>query len=238
MTDMTATKNSPAALRHAVHTDGYAVLPGHLPAEWNARLIAGLDHLAETRPSEKRLMPHEPFLELLTTELMDGLVRPVLGEDYLFHHANGKRLTGGEGKVWHQDFDSDEPWDGRPETAMVHVMVYPDGLSESKGPLLLRPGTHRNRVPRHFPNSFEYERRADDLMVVGEPGLVAVVNSAMWHMRPPSAVAGTRYYLNFSFIGPAPLARPEREAYAQLLAGLPDLSNEPVRARELCRPHR
>ncbi|MFV2104393.1 hypothetical protein [Micromonospora sp. LOL_024] len=228
------------AARDAVHRDGYAVLPDYLPPVWNDRLVAGLDRLAETHPESKALIPHEPFLELLCTDLVQAPVAAVLGGSYLFHHANGKRITDGAGKVWHHDFDSDETWDGSAATMMMHVMVYPAGLSAEKGPLVLRPGSHLVGVPRHHPNRQGYEIRSDDLVLTGDPGLVVLVNSAMWHMRPPSDAHGPRHYLNLSFIGPARTVRPERDTYGDLISTLPSLVDVADRDRVamLCRPHR
>jgi ectoine hydroxylase-related dioxygenase (phytanoyl-CoA dioxygenase family) len=220
---------------------GFAVLPGWMPPSWSERLVAGLDALWRDRPGQKRLMPHEPFVELLAGSLLDRLVAPVLAQDYLFHHANGKRITDGAGKPWHHDYDGHEPWDGRLATMMIHVMVYPNGVAADNGPLLLRPGTHRVAVPRHQPNQQEYAIRAGDVTVTGPPGTVVLLNSAMWHMRPPCRVDRPRHYLNYSFIGPAAVPRPEREEYTQLLAELPAAAPAgPQRQRlaRLCRAHR
>ncbi|WP_428964854.1 phytanoyl-CoA dioxygenase family protein [Micromonospora fluostatini] len=221
-------------------TREYVVAPDWLPPQWCDRLRAGLDDLASTEPGRKRLMPHPPFLRLLAEGVLDPLVRPVLGDTYLFHHANGMRLTRGEGKAWHHDYDSDQPWDGRSDTAMVHVMIYPAGLTADNGPLVLRPDTHTARVPRHHPNRYGFEVGPDDVTVVGGAGTVAVVNSATWHMRPPSPHGSVRYYLNYSFIGPGAAARPERDEYHDLLATLPTLVDDPAgaaRLSALCRRH-
>lgn len=211
---------------------GYAMLPGWLPEQWSQRLVMGLDRLAEEYPSSKRLMPHEPFLELLAAGVLEPLIQPLLGSDYLFHHANGKMMTDGKGKPWHHDYDGVQVWNGSIETMMIHLMLYPAGLSANHGPLVVRPGSHRFGVPRHAAQRYEYQREDSDSLIVGEPGLVVILNSALWHMRPPSPAGTSRYYLNFSFIGPAAVIRPEREEYSALLPKLPEqVDNEQWRQR-------
>ncbi|MEU7575485.1 phytanoyl-CoA dioxygenase family protein [Micromonospora sp. NPDC049240] len=224
-----------------VDSDGYAVLPDWLEPHWCERLIAGLDERGRQAPEDKRLMPHQPFLDLLVEPAILDLVTSVLGPDPLFHHANGKRITDGAGKPWHHDFDSVTPWDGDPASVMLHVMIYPAGLTPENGPLVLRPRTHRMRVPRHHPNALGYQVEADDVTLTAGPGTVVLVHSALWHMRPPSHVTEPRYYLNFSFIGNAPVTRPEREGYSDLLASMPDaVPDQRCRDRltALCRGHR
>lgn len=227
------------SIGEGVRNDGFVTLPEWLPARWSAALCDGLDRMAANHPSTKRLMPHQPFLDLLCTPLLDELVEPVLGPDFLFHHANGKRLTAGEGNVWHHDYDASRPWDGESATMMIHVMLYPAGLSADNGPLVVRPKTHLAAAPRHHPNHHGYEVEPGDVTVTGGPGTVVVLNSALWHMRPP-ARPEPRYYLNYSFIGPGAVPRPERAEYAELLAELPSRVDGSARTRlaRLCRPHR
>lgn len=229
------------SINSQVDADGYAVLPAWLERQWCVRLIAGLDERWRQAPKDKRLMPHQPFLDLLTEPAVRDLVASVLGSSHLFHHANGKRITDGAGKPWHHDFDSATPWDGDPTSMMLHVMIYPAGLAPGNGPLVLRPRTHRMGVPRHYPNSLGYQVEAGDVTLTAEPGTVVLVNSALWHMRPPSDATDPRYYLNLSFIGTAPVTRPEREEYSDLLASMPDAVPDPERRDRLtalCRGHR
>jgi ectoine hydroxylase-related dioxygenase (phytanoyl-CoA dioxygenase family) len=227
------------SIRQSVLRQGYCVLKSWLPARWSDRLTDGLDELDRTRPGEKRLMPHQPFLDLLADPLLHPLLEPILGDTYLFHHANGKRITDGAGKVWHHDYDGRKPWDGADDTTMVHVMIYPRGLRADSGPLVLRPGSHLEMVPRHEPNRYGYSVDPGDVTVIGPPGTVVVLNSATWHMRPEST-SDPRHYLNVSYIGPGAAERPERDEYAELLTELPALASDGAgRARlaALCRQH-
>lgn len=99
---------------------------------------------------------------------------------------------------------------------MYHVMVYPVGLPGDVAPLVVKPRSHLLAVDRQVPNSLGLTVGPDDIALRGAPGLVLVLDSALWHMRPGAPARSPRFDLNVSFCEPSG-TWPERAAWRDVL---------------------
>jgi hypothetical protein len=199
--------------------DGYVALDAYFPPDMCASAAQALDEVMVRRralsltwtpatPTRKSVLGHPFFDELITSDVMIDLVRLVLGADVRFHHANGRVLAGGdEGTPWHHDYDGYRPtgeWRG-----MAHVLVYPDGLTQESGPLLVVPGSHRMPVDRAFPRRLGAQELPEARAVTGGPGLTVLADSGIWHRRAKNHSGEPRRYFQFSYCQPGS-AWPER----------------------------
>lgn len=198
---------------------GYLRLPSYFAKEHCQRMVGRLQFLRAERPNTKFLLPDPLFFELLMSDAVLSIPASLFESTYLFHHANGRILeAGGPGKPWHHDYDDFSPWrPGKPR--MIHIMVFPAGLDDAVSPLVIRPGSHLKTVLRHIPNKQGFKITQEDVQVRGDPGLVVVLNSALWHMRPPNPGPKERYDLNFSFCERRG-HWPERSEYTSTLSRL------------------
>jgi ectoine hydroxylase-related dioxygenase (phytanoyl-CoA dioxygenase family) len=197
---------------------GFRAFPEFLDRALAAECCASLDRAGESQ-NGKDLTGLAVFDELIVSDMVLGVVRGVLGDDFLFHHANGLRLPPCDlGKAWHHDYDGLFPWVlGGGE--MCHLMFYPAGLREDTGPLEVIPRSHRHVVERSKPDRLVRGRPVETETFLGEPGLMVLVNSALWHRRRPSLSERHRYYFNLSYCQRGRI-RPERQSYAGRLRRL------------------
>ena len=214
--------------RDAFARDGYAVFPAWFPPDHQARAARALDEVTVRRralqhawtpetPTRKSVLGHPYFDALITDELMLRLARTALGPDFRFHHGNGRVLEGGDdGTPWHHDYDGQRST--REWRAMVHVLVYPDGLTEDTGPLLVIPGSHRMPVDRAFPRRLGSQPLPEAVPVTGPPGLAVLADSGIWHRRSENRSTGRRRYFQFSYCEPGP-DWPERAELDRALVG-------------------
>lgn len=200
-----------AVLRQSLKTDGYVRLPERLDAATSDAICRRLEHLATTSPGRKALLPDEFFNQFVVHPLMMDYATRVLGPSFMLHHACGRMLrTPGIAKEWHHDYDSENPWEPS-LPMMIHFMIYPAGLTMSTGPLLIVPGSHNYRVPRSFPRQYGTGPIEGAVEICGEPGLIVVINSALWHSRS-TPLQAPRYDLNVSFCQPG-IEWPERKQW-------------------------
>lgn len=201
------------------HEWGYVVLPHFFNDIHNKAIVEALLAASIAQPTSKALLPNPVFESLFCGTPFLTIARAVLGEQFLFHHAHGRAMPAASvGKHWHHDFDGPSPWSsGSP--MMIHLMGYPDGLDEERGPLVVLPGSHKRFVAREFPNVYGLESIGGARTLVGEAGMMVVINSALWHMTRPSRSQRVRYYFNFSYCQYG-VARPERESYRSILKRL------------------
>lgn len=210
----------------SLQRDGYLVLERWLPKCWSRKLEQRLTFLSSKFPGRKALLPDPVFEDFCVSDEVLELARGVLGEDLLFHHANGRVLyPGAGGKPWHHDRDGAVlPPDER--IGMYHFFFYPLGLCGSSGPLIVRPGTHLHEVPRDEPAQLRCTVSAADVSIVGGPGLTVVADSALWHMRPPLGGGRPRFDINLSFVA-SPGDWPERREYRSVLSEIGERRGEP-----------
>lgn len=198
-------------------SEGYLVLDQRLSPGWSQRLRERLMMFAEKWPGRKQLLPDEVFVEFIISDEVLPLAKTVVGEMCLLHHANGRvAASNDQAKIWHHDRDGQIlPYADR--IAMYHFMFYPGGLDDGVAPLVLKPRSHLLDVPRSLPAKFGTKLSADDVVVIGPEGLVVVLDSAVWHMRPATASSLPRFDLNISFVG-GPGHWPEREELTPVFA--------------------
>jgi ectoine hydroxylase-related dioxygenase (phytanoyl-CoA dioxygenase family) len=129
----------------------------------------------------------------------------------LFHHANGRAmLECCEPKEWHHDYDGFVPFRNH-EPSMVHICIYPCGLTDDNGPLLVLPDSHGWQVDRSFPSRYGHSALEGMATITGAAGMTLVFNSALWHARRlPQRLP--RYDVNVSFCKPGAF-RPERSEW-------------------------
>jgi ectoine hydroxylase-related dioxygenase (phytanoyl-CoA dioxygenase family) len=198
--------------------DGYVVLKNVFDDRTCESLRRRLDLLSARRPLSKALVPDSFFNKFVTRPELLRYARELLGPELLFHHANGRAMVAaGTELAWHHDYDAPDP-SIRSGLQMIHFMIYPGGLIADSGPLMIFPGSHLMGVARSFPQQFGCTAIEGSIEVVGRPGLVLIIDSAMWHARK-QPILFPRYYLNVSFCKPG-THRPERGAWAQALAEL------------------
>lgn len=196
-------------------TFGFFIFPDFLNRATSNECCASLDGAEQMRQG-KDLSGLPVFDDLIVSERVLRVVHRVLGLDILFHHANGRRLPPrAPGKEWHHDYDGSEPW-ALGEPGMCHLMFYPAGLSEQGGPLELVPRSHLIKAARSEPRGFGQSQFEGSVTVLGEPGLMVLMNSSLWHRRVPSHSNRPRYYFNLSYCQRG-RRRPERGGYSQRL---------------------
>jgi hypothetical protein len=202
--------------RSAIRRDGYISFPSFFCNEECDAQQGALQELTAARAT-KSVVPHPLFEELVGDERLIQLARTILGDEPLFHHANGRVLPENfPSKPWHHDHDGERSTWG---TGMVHFMCYPAGISAGKGPLIVLPGSHERVVARSHPSRHGDARLPGDVEITGGPGLLVAMDSALWHMRPAPAVLGVRSYFNISYCRRG-VVRPERRSLQPMLRGL------------------
>lgn len=201
--------------------DGYLIFPEFFNEEWNTVMTKALEELGELRPHSKAIVPHPIFNKLLLNESFLRITRSLLGEAFLFHHANGKSLPPTDmGKIWHHDYDGTVNWKpGKP--LMIHLLVYPQGIDGNRGPLAILPKSHLLEVERSEPNVHTLDDMEGEIEVSGKPGLLVILNSALWHSRRLNSTSSRRPYFNYVFCQFG-AERPERGEYTQILKDLRD----------------
>ena len=205
-------------LGERLEADGYFCLNELFDRTTSAALCKRLDYFAEEHPGRKALIPDNVFDSFVTHPLLLKYAKLLLGDRILFHHANGRAMKKAAfPKEWHHDYDGPRPW-ALSDPLMIHFMIYPAGLDSTNGPLMIVPGSHKRQVDRDYPSRHGLMTIEGTVELCGGPGLVVVINSALWHARKkPSQLP--RYDLNFSFCQPG-LTRPERESYFSVLKQL------------------
>lgn len=187
---------------HELHNYGYVVLANYLSKTWQIKLQERLSLFVTKFPNQKGLLLDPIFLDFATSDELLSLPYSLFGTDFLLHHMNGRVITSSNiSKMWHHDRDG--TISARKEGIhMYHIMVYPGGLSEEVSPLVVKPKSHLYSVERYTPNHLSEKIEADDVIIHGNPGLVVVIDSALWHMRPSKISLSPRFDLNVSFCEP------------------------------------
>lgn len=204
--------------------EGYLMFPEFFNEEWDQEMTQALEELQVINPDSKAIVPHPTFNKLLLDKAFLGIVRSLLGEEFLFHHANGRSLSPADtGKVWHHDYDGVGNW--KPgEPLMIHLLVYPEGVDANKGALAILPKSHLREVQRSEPNAHVLGSLEGEIEVSGKPGLLVVLNSALWHSRRLNSTSVRRPYFNFSFCQFGS-ERPERKEYGHMLQAIKEALN-------------
>lgn len=198
---------------------GFLVYQCFFSQRWCEELFKALLDTSRTFEDSKSVLPHPTFIELVDHPAFISIARSLVGSDLLFHHGNGQAFPDGcPAKPWHHDYDGTTLWNGT-AGPMIHLMGYPKGLKIGTGPLVVLPGSQRLSVGRRYPHQYGTRQLKGEIVITGEPGLLVVINSALWHTRRPQASAEIRPYFNFSYCE-AGHQRPERAGYSEMLKTL------------------
>ena len=205
--------------RRQFEEGGYLIFTEFFNNEWNQEMTRALEELQVLRPDSKAIVPYPIFNRLLLNGNLIGIVKSLLGEEFLFHHANGRSLPSSDaGKVWHHDYDGLVQWKpGKP--LMIHLLGYPQGIDEKRGSLAILPKSHLKTVGRSMPNIHALKNLDGEIQISGKPGLLVVLNSALWHSRRLNSTPSRRPYFNYSFCQFG-IERPERNEYSDMLKDL------------------
>lgn len=214
---------------------GYLVYPEFFPQSQCKSFCRALRQLSAYSRNSKSVVPHPAFNELISHPAIITIAKSILGDRFLFHHANGRELdTLDTSKSWHHDYDGARNGNAR-EGSMIHLMCYPSGLSPESAPLVILPKSHLVSVDRSYPCQFGISVLPNEVNLTGEPGLLVVIDSALWHARRGTAAQRRRTYFNFSYCR-AGLSRPERASYSHIIQSLRTTADGVVRM--LMRPER
>ena len=205
--------------RRQFEEEGYLIFPEFFNNEWNQAMMQALEELQVLRPGSKAIVPYPVFNRLLLNKDFIGIVKSLLGKEFLFHHANGRSLPSSDaGKVWHHDYDGPVQWKPR-EPLMIHLLGYPQGIDETRGSLAILPKSHLKTVERSMPNIHALGNLDGEIQISGKPGLLVVLNSALWHSRRLNSTPSNRPYFNYSSCQFG-VERPERSEYSHILKDL------------------
>ncbi len=201
---------------------GYKILPKFFSREESELFATELISLVKTRPLSKSLAGVGAFESLATDRRIMKIVQELIGFQAELHHINGRLLAGDSPvKPWHHDFDGN-----RSDTTlceMIHFMVYPRGLSSENGPLVVLPGSHKSKVSRAFPTCQGTDQLEGEHIILGEPGLLVLIDSALWHCRRAGRGRTMRPYFNLSYCLPN-AERPERNRWLTVACDLLEIS--------------
>lgn len=134
-------------LRDVFSPQEVALLLGELPG------VAAQDrpeNLREPRSGTIRSalsvhLRNEAFRRMSRHPRLVGPARQLLGGDVYLHQfkVNAKVAHDGEIWHWHQDFRTWHADDGMPEPRVLNAGVFLDDVTESNGPLMFMPGSHK-----------------------------------------------------------------------------------------------
>lgn len=197
-----------SAERRELDEKGYLVLPGLIDRAWLSELQDTFDRLVaeegavagsevHQEPGTQRLsnlMNKSPVFDACyTNPKVLAAMYHILKEEFKVSAMNGREPLKGAGyQAWHEDwneafFDTPEEnqWSGDyrkpgdPFYVAISLWMLDDFTSQN-GPTRVVPGSHHWRAPQ-----FEMEdRRAehpDQVLLTGDAGTVAIMNSHLWH---------------------------------------------------------
>jgi ectoine hydroxylase-related dioxygenase (phytanoyl-CoA dioxygenase family) len=190
----------------AFFDEGYVVIPDVISADGLGAINAALDG-AQTQTingtrrfvNERALLRDKRFFDVITQPRIVDTVRGALGEDLQILDFGAMEDPAGTGRLrsWHSDFHHSFPIVDRPPL-MVTLLIYLAEMTDERGPLYVRPGTHR--LLRH-PTAEEAGTPLPDEVQVGVPaGSAVAFHSNLWHSGSTNATDSPRRLL-FSLWG-------------------------------------
>ena len=145
--------------------DGFVFRPGLLDVAEIEVLIAELDRVLIEEPRDERFILERDGVTVRTVAnlhhrsvVYSHLVRhPVLldaartlldDEVYVFQlGVNCKAAFNGDAWFWHQDYPGYREDDHIPAPRMVNTLIFLDEVTNTNGPLMIVPGSHRHIAP-------------------------------------------------------------------------------------------
>jgi ectoine hydroxylase-related dioxygenase (phytanoyl-CoA dioxygenase family) len=185
---------------------GYVVIPEFIAVNELPGLHRSIDALpkqtiARTRSfvNERGLLKIESFARLITQPRVVTVMQRLLGDDVQILDYGAMEDPAGTGKFrsWHTDFHESFPFVDWPPLLLT-MLIYLDDMVHERGPLYLRPTTHK--LHRH-PNPDEAAVSLGEEIALSVPGGTAVVfHSNLWHSGSPNVTTRPRRLL-FSLWG-------------------------------------
>ena len=175
-------------MKSEYETDGFVFRPGLLDATEIDVLVAELDRVLVEDPRDERfiferdgvtlrtvanlhhrsvvydhLVHHPVLLDAATMLLDDGVYVFQLG-------VNCKAAFTGDAWFWHQDFPGYREDDHIPAPRMVNTLIFLDEVTNTNGPLMIVPGSHRHiaRTPDVSDGGTSYSFRYADTETIKE----------------------------------------------------------------------
>jgi ectoine hydroxylase-related dioxygenase (phytanoyl-CoA dioxygenase family) len=171
----------------AFFEEGYVVLADVIPRDDVVELqrsvgVLRTNSIGGTRllVNERELLKDKRFFDVVTQPRLLELLRVILGDDLQILDIGVMKDPPATGRVrsWHSDFHHSFPIVERPPL-MVTMLVYLDDMSDERGPLFVKPGTHKLL---HHPTAEERsEPLAGEVKIAVPAGTAVVFHSNLWH---------------------------------------------------------
>ena len=185
---------------------GYVVIPDVIAAADLDDLNRSLDGrrkgtIKRTRGfvNERELLKDRRFFDIITQPRVVETVREALGDGLQILDFGAMEDPPGtvDFRSWHSDFHHSFPVVEWPPL-IVTLLVYLADMTDERGPLFVRPGSHR--LLRH-PNHEERGQALPDELKISVPAGTAIAFHAnLWHTGSPNATDSPRRLL-FSMWG-------------------------------------
>jgi ectoine hydroxylase-related dioxygenase (phytanoyl-CoA dioxygenase family) len=185
---------------------GYVVMPEFIGSDE----LPALQHVIDALPkralagnrwfvNERALVQTERFAQLITQPRTVAMMRRLLGDDLqlLDYAVMEDPPDTGKFRSWHADFHDSFPFVESPPL-MLTMLVYLDDMTQERGPLYVRPGTHK--LQRHPDRQEAGVSSAEEIALAVPGGTAVAFHSNLWHSGSPNATSQPRRLL-FSLWG-------------------------------------
>ena len=220
LTTLTAAQRDELIAR--IDADGYAVLPGRLPADLQQRLLDQIDDIAARQraadPSVKSVKQHNcvanggAMLELVMYEPALQLCHDMLGPVFLLNQSNfisrvQQKIHGFNAAAaigWHADGPHPRNFPTINGVMGLHYLKFAYFLTDlahgSGGSLEVVRGSHKRPELDGKGAAFDSDDYADDVIRFDvEPGSIVAFHQAQWHAAHPNASQTERKNLYISY---------------------------------------
>lgn len=213
--------------RRQLDEKGYIVVPGLIDRQWLTELQETFDRLLEEEGAAAGSEVHQESGTRRLSDLMnkgavfDGCythpkvlaaIYHILKMEFKVSAMNGREpLQGGGYQAWHEDwneafFDTvkenqcsgDYRIPGAPFYVAISLWML-DDFAEDNGPTRVVPGSHHWRAPQ-FEMPDRRVDRPDQVLLTGEAGTVAIMNSHLWHGGTTNRTGARRRVLHPYYI--------------------------------------
>jgi ectoine hydroxylase-related dioxygenase (phytanoyl-CoA dioxygenase family) len=180
---------------------GYVVIADVIERSELAEVNRSLDEKAkhtinQTRGfvNERELLKDKRFFDIFTQPRIVETVRGALGDDIQILDLAAMEDPPGTGafRSWHNDYHESFPIVERPPL-MVTLLVYLADMVDERGPLYVRPGSHK--LLRHPDADERGTPFPDEVKVAVAGGTAVAFHSNLWHSGSTNATAEPRRLL-------------------------------------------
>lgn len=176
---------------------GWTVLKGVAPTDFNTRLRTTILDFANGRPGVNMLMAEDPvFAEAVLMPKLMAMAEFSVGRGFLLSQVAASVRTAGSPVI---GLHADHNWLPAPfpEHNMLLTACWAcDGYTEAGGATLVIPGSHRLR--RH-PNAEEIHALDGATPIECEPGDVPIWDGNVWHSNCPRSIGGERVVCHITY---------------------------------------